>query len=66
MNILVTGARGFVGKNFVESLKNIKYNKDRTRPELKIDDILSMTSIRITIHLNNFVNLRILFLTLPA
>ena len=39
MNILVTGARGFVGKNFVESLKNIKYNKDRTRPELKIDDI---------------------------
>lgn len=39
MNILVTGARGFVGKNFVESLKNIKYNKDRTRPELKIDDV---------------------------
>lgn len=35
MNILVTGARGFVGRNLVESLKNIRDNKDRTRPELK-------------------------------
>ena len=24
MNILVTGARGFVGRNLVESLKNIR------------------------------------------
>lgn len=39
MNILVTGARGFVGRNLVESLKNIRDNKDRTRPELKIDNI---------------------------
>lgn len=39
MNILVTGARGFVGRNLVESLKNIRDNKDRTRPELKIDSI---------------------------
>lgn len=39
MKILVTGAKGFVGKNLVESLKNIKNGKDRTRPELKIEDI---------------------------
>lgn len=39
MNILVTGAAGFVGKNLVAALKNIRDNKDRTRPDLKIDDI---------------------------
>lgn len=32
MNILVTGARGFVGKNLVASLKNIKDGKDKTFP----------------------------------
>lgn len=31
MNILVTGAKGFVGRNLVESLKNIKESKDKTR-----------------------------------
>lgn len=39
MKILVTGSKGFVGKNLVESLKNIKDNKDRTHPMLKIDEI---------------------------
>ncbi len=39
MNILVTGAAGFVGKNLCESLKNIRDHKDRTRPNLKIDQI---------------------------
>lgn len=39
MKILVTGSKGFVGKNLVESLKNIKENKDRTHPKLKIDEI---------------------------
>jgi len=39
MKILVTGSNGFVGKNLVESLKNIRDNKDRTRPELKIEEI---------------------------
>ena len=39
MKILVTGAKGFVGKNLVESLKNIRDGKDRTHPELVIDEI---------------------------
>lgn len=39
MNILVTGAKGFVGKNLCASLKNIRDGKDITRSELKIDQI---------------------------
>lgn len=39
MNILITGAKGFVGKNLSEALKAIRDGKDRTRPELKIDEI---------------------------
>lgn len=39
MKILVTGAKGFVGKNLVASLKNLKLFKDKTRPGLFIEDI---------------------------
>ena len=39
MNILVTGAKGFVGKNLVANLKNIASGKDRTRPSLSIGEI---------------------------
>lgn len=39
MNILITGAKGFVGKNLTEALKNIRDGKDRTRPGLKIEEI---------------------------
>lgn len=39
MNILVTGAAGFVGKNLCEALKAVRDGKERTRPELKIDEI---------------------------
>lgn len=39
MNILVTGAKGFVGKNLCAALKNIREGKDRTRPDLKIDEV---------------------------
>ncbi len=38
MNILVTGAKGFVGKNLCAALKNIRDDKDKTR-SLKIDEI---------------------------
>lgn len=39
MNILVTGAAGFVGKNLVATLNNIKDGKDKTHPELSIGEI---------------------------
>ena len=39
MNILITGAKGFVGKNLVAALENIKQGKDRTRPELEIGEL---------------------------
>ena len=39
MNILVTGAAGFLGRNLVENLKNIRDGKNRTRPALHIDAI---------------------------
>lgn len=38
MRILVTGAKGFVGRNLVENLKNIQVGKNRTR-NITIDDI---------------------------
>ena len=39
MDILITGASGFVGKNLSASLKNIRDGKDRTRPGLSIGTI---------------------------
>lgn len=39
MNILVTGARGMVGTALVNNLKNIRDNKNRTRPALRIGEI---------------------------
>lgn len=39
MKILVTGAKGFVGKNLCAQLKNIRDWKDRRFPELKIEEI---------------------------
>lgn len=39
MNILVTGAKGFVGKNLTEALKSIRDGKDRTHPDLKIGEL---------------------------
>lgn len=39
MNILVTGAKGFVGRNLVENLKTIQDGRNRTRPKLFIGEI---------------------------
>ena len=38
MNILITGAKGFVGRNLTENLKNIRDGKNRTR-SLEINEI---------------------------
>ena len=39
MKILVTGAKGFVGRNLCENLKNLRDGKDRTRPALTVDEV---------------------------
>lgn len=39
MNVLVTGAKGMVGTALVANLRNIKENKNRTRPGIRIDEI---------------------------
>ena len=39
MNILVTGARGMVGTALVNNLKNIRDGKNKTRPNLHIEEI---------------------------
>lgn len=39
MNILVTGAKGMLGTALVNNLKNIRDNKNRTRPNIHIDEI---------------------------
>lgn len=39
MNVLITGAGGFVGKNLTAALQNIKDGKDRTHPELDIGEL---------------------------
>ena len=39
MRILVTGAKGMVGTALVNNLKNLRDGKNRTRPQLRIDEI---------------------------
>ena len=39
MKILVTGAKGFVGKNVCAALYNLKDGKDKTRPALQIEEV---------------------------
>ena len=39
MKILVTGAKGFVGKNLCRALKNIQAGKDKTHPAITIDEV---------------------------
>ena len=39
MKILITGAKGFVGRNLSENLKAIRDGKNRTRSNLRITDI---------------------------
>ena len=39
MKILVTGAKGMVGVALCNNLKNIRDGKNKTRPNIKIDEI---------------------------
>ena len=47
MNILITSAKGFVGKNLVCNLHNIMEGKNRTRPDIAIDAILKLMNGKI-------------------
>ena len=40
MNILITGAKGMVGTALVNNLKNLRDGKNKTRPNLQINEIL--------------------------
>ena len=39
MRVLITGAKGFVGRNLCANLRNIQEGKDRRFPELNIEEI---------------------------
>lgn len=39
MNILITGAKGMVGTALADNLYNVKEGRDKTRPNLRIDEI---------------------------
>lgn len=43
MNVLITGAGGFIGKNLIASLEAIRDGKDRTHPDLAIGEIFRCT-----------------------
>ena len=62
MHILVTGAKGFVGRNLVETFKTIRDGKNRTR-NLQIEEILNTISIQIPHFCRNFAKRRTLFST---
>lgn len=53
MKVLVTGASGFVGKNVVETLKNIRDGKDKTR-DIQIDKIFTFDTNNTTEELDCF------------
>ena len=54
MKILVTGSAGFVGRNLVENLKNIRDGKNRTRPNLIIETIYEYDRDNTLEELNQF------------
>ena len=43
MNILITGAGGFIGRNLVCALENLRDGKDRSHPELSVGRIFRCT-----------------------
>lgn len=53
MKILITGANGFVGRNLVEALKNIKDGKDKTR-NLEVEKILTYDTVNSIEDLDNY------------
>ena len=54
MNILVTGAKGMVGVALVNNLKNIRDGKNKTRPDLHIEEIYEYDLNSTTEELNEY------------
>ena len=54
MNILITGSAGFVGRNLVENLKNVRDGKNRTRPNITIEEIYEYDRESTTEELDQF------------
>ena len=54
MNILITGAKGMVGRVLCANLKNIRDGKNRTRPNIKIDEIFEYDIDNSVEELNEF------------
>ena len=54
MNILVTGAKGMVGQALCANLKNIRDGKNRTRPNIKIEEIFEYDIDNSVEELNEF------------
>ncbi len=54
MKILVTGAKGFVGKNLCAALDNLKTGKDKTRPNLHIDEVFTYDIDSNLAHLDDY------------
>ena len=66
MKILVTGAAGFVGRNLVEALKNLRDGKDRTRPQLIVEEIFEYDINGTREELRSTAGVRISSSTLPG
>lgn len=56
MKILVTGAKGFVGKNLVAALNNVKNGFDKTHPSLNIDEVFEYDIDSTSEDLNDYCN----------
>lgn len=65
MNVLITGANGFIGKNLVETLKNVRDGKDRTR-NVVIDEIFCYDVESENRNLRSIVRRLISYLILPV
>ena len=65
MNILITGAKGFIGKNLTENLKNIRDKKTVLAPIFKLKIFTNTTWILHQRNLRHTVKKLILSLILP-
>lgn len=54
MNILVTGAKGFVGRNLVENLKTLQDGRNKTRPGIEVGNIYEYDLLNTPEELDDF------------